>query len=55
MLVYVMVWLAVVFGINIASNTGKKIVIVQSTISIFIPALQALLKDKRNHWLWHSG
>ena len=29
--VYVIVWLAVVFGINSASNAGKKIVIVQGT------------------------
>ena len=28
-LVYVIVWLAVVFGINSASNAGKKIVIVR--------------------------
>ena len=29
MLVYVIVWLAVVFGINSASNAGRKIVIVR--------------------------
>ena len=29
LLVYVIVWLAVVFGINSASNAGKNIVIVQ--------------------------
>ena len=31
-LVYVIVWLAVVFGINSASNAGRKIVIVRGAV-----------------------
>ena len=46
LVVYVIVWLAVVFGINSASNAGKKIVIVRGAAEHyynFIPALRALL------------
>ena len=46
-LVYVIVWLAVVFEINSASNAGGKIVIVRGAAehyySIFLPALRELL------------
>ena len=31
-LVYVIVWVAIVFGINCASNAGRKLVIVRGTI-----------------------
>ena len=35
LLVYVIVWLAVVFGINSASNAGRKIVIVQGAAEYY--------------------
>ena len=39
-LLYVIVWLAVVFGINSVSNAGKKFVIVRGTAEhYYIPAL----------------
>ena len=44
--VYVIVWVAVVFGINCASNAGGKLVIVQGTAehyNSFLPALRELL------------
>ena len=43
--VYVIVWLAVVFGINSASNAGKKIVIVWGAAEHyynFLTCMQAL-------------
>ena len=46
MFVYVIVWLAVVFGINSVSNAGGKTVIVQGEAehyTVFQPALRALL------------
>ena len=40
MLVYVIVWVAVVFGINFASNAGRKLVIVRGEhYYCFLPAL----------------
>ena len=42
LLVYVIVWVAVVFEINCASNAGRKLVIVQGTAEhyyCFLPAL----------------
>ena len=44
--VYVIVWVAVVFGINCASNAGWKLVIVRGAAEhyyCFLPALQEQL------------
>ena len=45
-IVYVIVWVAVVFGINCASNAGRKVVIVRGTAEhyyCFLPALRVQL------------
>ena len=45
-LVYVIVWVAVVFGINCVSNAGRKLVIVRGTAEhyyCFLPALREQL------------
>ena len=41
-LVYVIAWVAVVFGINCASNAGRKLVIVQGTAEHYYCFLNAL-------------
>ena len=41
-LVYVIAWVAVVFGINCASNAGRKLVIVQGTAEHYYCFLTAL-------------
>ena len=47
MYVYVIAWVAVVFGINCASNVGRKLVIVRvfpaEHYYCFLPTLRALL------------
>ena len=46
LLVYVIAWVAVVFGINYTSNAGRKLVIVQSAAEhyyCFLPALREQL------------
>ena len=43
MYVYVIVWFAVVFGINSVSNAGRKIVIVQGAVQHYYTSLRALL------------
>ena len=42
MLVYVIAWVAVVFGINCASNAGRKLVIVRGTAEHYYCFLTAL-------------
>ena len=46
LLVYVIVWVAVVFGINCTSNAGRKLVIVRGAAEhyyCFLPALRVQL------------
>ena len=42
MLVYVIAWVAVVFGINCASHAGRKLVIVRGTAEHYYCFLTAL-------------